>query len=224
MIQKSAETTRPAKPAGRAPVKRSSERTRQKILQAAVEEFSKRGFDGARVEAIVARAKCNMRMIYHHFKNKEGLYVAALESVYEEIRAAEQQLDLQHLEPVSAMKKLVDFTVDHFAVHPNFVRLTNTENLHKGKYIKASRRIPEISSPLIDTLRSVLKRGEQAGVFRRRTDPLRLYVTIVALSCHHLNNGYTLSSTFQTDILSDTWQREWKAHVGNVVLSYLQAI
>ncbi len=207
----------------RVAAKRDSARTRQQILTAAIEEFSRHGFSGARVETIVTRAKCNMRMIYHHFKDKEGLYIAALEAVYEEIRTAEQQLDLEHLEPVAAMKKLVEFTVDHFAAHPGFVRLTSTENLHKGKYIKASSRIPAMSSPLIDTLRMVLKRGETSGLFRRGTDPLKLYITIVALSCHHLNNGYTLSATFQTDIRSEAWQHDWKGHVVRVVLSFLQA-
>ncbi|WP_428249995.1 TetR family transcriptional regulator [Ferrovibrio sp.] len=203
--------------------KRDAARTRQQILDAAIEEFSRHGFSGARVDAIVARAKCNMRMIYHHFRDKEGLYVAALEAVYEEIRTAEQQLDLEHMKPAEAMQRLVEFTVDHFAAHPHFVRLTSTENLHKGKFIKVSKRIPVLSSPLIETMRQLLHRGEADGIFCSGTDPLQLYVTIVALSCHHLNNGYTLSATFEADIRSAAWQAARKLHVSQFVMAGLKA-
>lgn len=202
--------------------KRDAARTRQRILDAAIEEFSRHGFSGARVEAIVTRARCNMRMIYHHFQDKKGLYMAALEAVYEQIRTAEQQLDLEHMKPAQAMRRLVEFTVDHFAAHPHFVRLTSTENLHKGKFIKASKRIPAMSSPLIETMRHLLRRGEADGIFRTGTDPLQLYVTIVALSCHHLNNGYTLSAAFETDIRSPAWQTARKRHVSQFVMAGLK--
>ena len=105
----------------------------------------------------------------------------------------------------------------------HFVRLTSTENLHKGKFIKVSKRIPVLSSPLIETMRQLLHRGEADGIFCSGTDPLQLYVTIVALSCHHLNNGYTLSATFEADIRSAAWQAARKLHVSQFVMAGLKA-
>lgn len=62
----------------RARVTRDPERTRRRILAAALAEFSAKGFAGARVDAIARRAKGNKRMLYHYFGNKEALFSAVL--------------------------------------------------------------------------------------------------------------------------------------------------
>src|SRR5208283_1073577 len=64
---------RPAKPDGRG-AERNPERTRERILSAALEEFALNGFAGARVDAIAQRAAINKRMLYHYFGNKERLF------------------------------------------------------------------------------------------------------------------------------------------------------
>ena len=59
-------------------VLRNPDRTRQRILDAALKEFSAGGFAGARVGGIARRAKVNKRMLYHYFGDKEGLFRAVL--------------------------------------------------------------------------------------------------------------------------------------------------
>ena len=53
---------------------RDPERTKARILDAAVEEFSAKGFSGARVSEIAARAGVNQQLIAYYFDGKEGLY------------------------------------------------------------------------------------------------------------------------------------------------------
>ena len=57
---------------------RNPERTRQRILSAALKEFAAHGFAGARVDAIARRAAINKRMLYHYFGDKEDLFKAVL--------------------------------------------------------------------------------------------------------------------------------------------------
>ncbi|MGQ9843436.1 MAG: TetR/AcrR family transcriptional regulator [Spirochaetota bacterium] len=59
--------------------------SRDKILNAAIDEFSQYGFDGARVDRIAKRSKFNKAMIYYHFKNKEALYAALLQTLAQTI-------------------------------------------------------------------------------------------------------------------------------------------
>ncbi|WP_214402441.1 TetR/AcrR family transcriptional regulator [Pseudonocardia lacus] len=54
--------------------RRDPERTRARILEAAVEEFSARGYAGARVSDIAARAGVNQQLIAYYFDGKQGLY------------------------------------------------------------------------------------------------------------------------------------------------------
>ncbi len=57
---------------------RNPERTRERILAAAMREFAAHGFAGARVDAITRRSRCNKRMLYHYYRNKAGLFQAVL--------------------------------------------------------------------------------------------------------------------------------------------------
>jgi TetR/AcrR family transcriptional regulator len=63
---------------------RDPERTRERILEAAVEEFAAVGFTGARVDSIAERAGVNKRMLYHYFGNKLELFRAIIEDRLEE--------------------------------------------------------------------------------------------------------------------------------------------
>src|SRR5262245_18682336 len=62
-------TRRTGRPTGRDP-----ERTRERILAAALREFSAKGLAGARVDGIARRARINKRMLYHYFGDKQDLY------------------------------------------------------------------------------------------------------------------------------------------------------
>ena len=57
---------------------RNPERSRERILAAALKEFAAKGFAGARVDFIAQRAAINKRMLYHYFGSKEGLFKAVL--------------------------------------------------------------------------------------------------------------------------------------------------
>ncbi|GIF00474.1 TetR/AcrR family transcriptional regulator [Paractinoplanes rishiriensis] len=59
--------------------KRDAERTRERILDAALVEFGEHGYAGARIGAIARRAGANQQLISYYFDGKEGLYRALIE-------------------------------------------------------------------------------------------------------------------------------------------------
>jgi len=61
--------------------------TRARILNAAVRQFSESGLAGARTEQIAEEAGVNKALLYYYFKSKEDLYAAALDAVFEGVRA-----------------------------------------------------------------------------------------------------------------------------------------
>lgn len=201
--------------------KRDSSLTRESILQAATIEFCRNGLGGARVDAIAQRAKANMRLLYHYFGDKNGLFLASLEHVYGQIRAAEQQLHLDDLGPVEAMQELVNFTFNFFLNHQDYIALINNENLQRAKYLRKSRKIPLMTLPLVTSIKGILRRGEAAGVFRRGADPIQLYVSITALSYFHVSNRYTLSAMFGKDLAEPQWLEERRKHAQDMVMTWL---
>lgn len=60
--------------------KEEAEQTRQDLLEAALAEFSEKGYAAARLEDIAHRAGTTRGAIYHHFDNKAGLYIELIES------------------------------------------------------------------------------------------------------------------------------------------------
>ena len=48
--------------------------TKERIMQAALEEFSLHGFEGARMEKIVSKVGINKASLYFYFKSKEQLF------------------------------------------------------------------------------------------------------------------------------------------------------
>lgn len=202
---------------------RDSALTKEAILQAATFEFCRNGIGGARVEAIAKRAKANMRLLYAYFGDKNGLYLAVLEHVYTEIRAAEQQLNLDDLEPVAAMRELINFTFNFFQGHQNYIALINNENLQRGRNLRKSRKIADLTLPLVASIEDILQRGLKAGQFRSDVDPVQLYVTITAMSYFHVSNRHTLSAMFDKDLGDPRWLELRRQHAQDMILTWLTA-
>jgi AcrR family transcriptional regulator len=197
--------------------------TKERILVAAIKEFSEYGFLGARVERIVRGSEISMRMLYHYFKNKESLYVAVLERVYQDVRITEQQVDLSGSTPEDAIARLIDFTFDHFAENPDLINLVMAENLLKGEYLRRSELVPSLSRQLQESMKEILDRGAREGTFRPDVDPVQLWISIFSLCWTHLSNRHTLSWMFQTDLSQADWLAARRAHVRQVVLTFLRA-
>lgn len=223
MIETSTQTRTGRAKAVRGKRKRDSALTKESILRAATFEFCRNGLGGARVDAIAHRAKANMRLLYAYFGDKNGLYLAALEHVYAEIRAAEQQLNLDSLDPALAMQELLDFTFTFFQNHQDYIALINNENLQRGKNLRKSDKITALTQPLVASIESILLRGEAAGVFRSGVDPVQLYVTITAFSYFHVSNRFTLSAMFDKDLSDSKWLEQRRSHAQDVIATWLTA-
>ena len=198
---------------------RDPERTRARILEAALAEFAHHGLGGARVDRIAGRAGANKRMLYYYFGSKEALFLAVLEESYAHIRSAEHALDLEHRDPREALKRLVEFTWTYYLEHPEFMTLLNSENLHKGRHVQRSRRVRELHSPLVATLRIILRRGERQGLFRPGVDPVQLYISIAGEGYFYLSNRYTLSRIFGRDLMAPRALAGRARHITQTILN-----
>lgn len=201
---------------------RNAEETRERILQAAIDEFSSKGFNGARTAQIAKRSRTNPRMLYHYFGGKKPLYNAVIETTLGELRKAELQFSPEDCEPLDGLLRLLAFVYDHFASHPKLINLLSHENLLHGQFLKQSERVPTISSPVISVITRLLRRGAREKTVRAGLNPLQVYVTMAALSYFHLSNGYTLSTMFQTNILDGKWRQERREHVIELMRAYLE--
>lgn len=202
--------------------KREASVARAALIAAAVTEFSRKGFAGARVDEIAALAGVNKQLVYHYFDSKQGLYLVALESVYAEIREKEQKLSLGALEPLEAMAQLVGFSFDYLAEHPEFIALLTDENRSQGSHILASERLQKMHSPFIEMLEATLERGVAAGVFLPDYDAINLYISIAGISYFFFSNNHTLSAIFGKPLGSCSALVQRRRHVIEFALNALR--
>lgn len=212
---------RRAAPKPAEPRPRDADRSQRDILDAARDEFALHGLGGARMDRIAERAAVNKRLIYYYFENKESLFLAVLERAYEDIRSAEQQLELTQVEPTEAIRRLIAFTWDYYIAHPEFLTLLNSENLHRARHLKQSTKVPALHSPFVQMLADVLERGHKSGMFRAGVDPVQLYISIAGLSYFYIGNIHTLSAIFNRPLLGPKAKLERLSHMTDLVLGYL---
>jgi TetR/AcrR family transcriptional regulator len=202
--------------------RRNPAATRKKLLTAARREFADSGLAGARVDEIADRAGVNKQLVYHYFGDKDALYLAVLEWVYEEIRSHERELNLEGLPPERAIRKLIESSFDHLAAHPDFIVLLNDENRGGARHVRGSRRLEAMHSPLVSMVSKILREGVRTGAFRRGINPLHLYISIAGLSYFFFSNTPTLSAIFGKDLASPAAKRARRKHVVDLVLQALR--
>lgn len=203
--------------------RRNSAVTRARILSVATREFAAKGYEGAGTDEIADRARINKRMIYHYFSSKELLYLAVLEAAYARARSAEEKLELDSLEPLAALRRLVEFTYDSFARDRTFISLLATENRQKAKVLRKSTQIGQMNSPIIEAIGRILTRGEASGVFRQGLDARQLWISLIGVSYFFFSNIYTLAVIFETKLDEPDVVAERRAHVVDFVLQAVKA-
>jgi AcrR family transcriptional regulator len=194
---------------------------RARILGAAIDEFAARGFKGASMDAIASRTATTRALINYYFGSKEKVYLAVLEHVYSEIRQAEGLLDLDHLDPEAAIRRVVEFTFTYYLEHEGFVRLVVAENQARGRHFQKSKTMRSLNRPIIETLARVIARGQASGVFRADARPVHVHMAIAALGLFNVTNQYTFGAIFQRDMGAKGDVRRRRELVAEVVLGYL---
>ncbi|MDA3640411.1 MULTISPECIES: TetR/AcrR family transcriptional regulator [Mycobacterium] len=166
---------------GRPPAAKAAE-TRRRILHAAREVFSERGYEAATFQAIAVRADLTRPAINHYFANKRVLYLEVLEQTSDllaaSIRRAERETTLPR-----RLSTFIAATTDTDAQDRSAAAFLITSVLE-------SRRHPELRAVETDLLRStraflnrVLDDAIRRGEVATEADSASLTEMLVALLC-----------------------------------------
>jgi AcrR family transcriptional regulator len=203
------------------PRRRDAERTRREILEVATQEFADRGYDGARVDEIAARTRTTKRMIYYYFGSKKQLYVAVLERAYAQIRTAEQDVNVDHLEPVAAIRRLAEITFEHHETHPDFIRLVSIENIHRGEHVARMTSLVALNTPAIRLIDEILQRGRAQGLFRLDVDAIDVHLAISSFCFFRVANQHTFGALFGRNPVDPARREHYRRMLGDMIASYL---
>lgn len=149
--------------------------SRKKLIYAAVELFSKKGFHAVSVREICSQAKLNISLISYYFSGKEGLLVAALEEIskgqLERVEVLlgnfESRLDFE-----VRLKGFLNGIIKLYLDNPMLIRLflEELEKQHAG----AERVFSQTLLKTWEHFDKFIKQGRQAGCLRTSTGDDRI--------------------------------------------------
>ena len=195
--------------------------SRAGIVAAAIDEFAARGFKGASMDAIAHRTDTTRALINYYFGSKEQLYIAVLERVYQQIRTAEQALDVDGLDPVDAIRRIAELTFDHHQSHPDFIRLVSIENINRAEHMAKSPRFPGQNASALSLIEQILARGRAQGRFRREVDALDVHMLISSYCVFRVANRHTWRTIFGRDLTDPALADRYRTMLGDLVVAYL---
>ncbi|GIL26650.1 TetR family transcriptional regulator [Actinocatenispora comari] len=150
-------------------------RTRQLLLDAAVQEYAQYGPVGARMDRIASSAGVNKERIYQYFGNKQQLFGVVLDQELGRLAAAVPLSD----ELADDLGEYAGRVYDYHAEHPHLVRLMQWEGLQAD-----DRPVPAET----DRTRyyagkvAALARAQRRGTLTAGEDPAYLLYAVVALT------------------------------------------
>jgi len=136
-----------------------------RIVAAAREEFSRRGFDGARVDQIARKAGVNKQLVFYYFHSKRGLFNAVLAKGASQLEQALTSLPVApgppDPHPLDRIRTALAMQFDFLAQHPELVALLT----------QAGRSEARPFAPAIKRLVVLLAEGQGRGHVRDDLDP-----------------------------------------------------
>lgn len=121
--------------------------TRERMIEAATEEFAAHGFEGASTRTVAENAGARHTLVTYHFEGKEGLWLAVMDQVVRSFtnRQIERLEGLRGVDEVVQLRLLLE----------EFVRYSAADlNIHKLMTHAASHASPQLDKIIADYLRS----------------------------------------------------------------------
>src|SRR6266852_6675741 len=164
--------------------KRSPENTRQRILDAAFDEFYKNGFQGGSLNRIVVEARTTKGGLFHHFKGKKDLGVAVVREVIQPDFKQQWSDPLANsTDPITDLKRIFRQGAKREIAGGGLVHGCPLNNLAQEMSPldeKFRQSLDKIYVSWRETVAAAFARGIKAGKVRRDVSPRRVAAFIVA--------------------------------------------
>ncbi len=152
-------------------VVRDAQATRQRLLDAAQEEFAARGIAGARVDRIADAARSNKAQIYHYFGSKDGLFDAVFDRIVS-ATVTDTPIDPTNLPEYAGR------LFDRYQKHPEVQRLATWYRLERAD---GADPIDAILASNTDKVEAI-DQAQRAGRLTTRFEPAVLLALVLTLS------------------------------------------
>jgi TetR/AcrR family transcriptional regulator len=146
---------------------------KEKILEASLDEFAEKGYDGSRVDKIAEKAGVNKALIYYHFQSKEGLYEAVIDFLFQ--KAIPAKMDLPNASVRENFLHMMRQFLVFLHVNPYFVKIMDqTVNKEGGFFEKIHQQ-----NVFFQLGMNLYQEGVANGEFKPVKDPVDFLFSLV---------------------------------------------
>ncbi|HEY3624140.1 MAG TPA: TetR/AcrR family transcriptional regulator [Roseiarcus sp.] len=153
---------------------RVGDRNRARILDAAIEVFALRGYDGARIAEIAERSQLPKANVYYYFRTKRTIYQTIIENLIGEWDAALAQLDAAR-NPSEALSGYIRVKLEFSRKHTAQSRMFANEVVHGGRFL--SRAVRRHMHAATAEKAKVFESWTKAGLMDP-VDPIHLFILL----------------------------------------------
>jgi TetR/AcrR family transcriptional regulator len=183
--------------------RRQPEESRAAILRAAVAEFAEYGIAGARTDRIARAARVNKALLYYYFKDKDALYEAVLDHVFQGMSDRVMPVFESKLEPRARLLEYVARYFDYIAANPQFPRVVQSEWMRAGGHAHPQmvRVARDYFAPIYKRMGELLREGAEKGQLRRM-NPMDFIPSLVGVVIFYFSTVPAMKSMLKIDPLS----------------------
>lgn len=200
----------------------SSEATVERVIDVAIEEFSRAGYAETKLDTISKISGMSKRMIHYHFTDKQGLYQQALATAAQRLNPRSEDLEISSSVPVEGVRQLVDRLFAQHVAHPEAVRMLTAEASNKTLGSGGHQAVLDISAIMLHLDRLLLA-GQDAGAFRPGISANDIFTLIAALAMYRVSNRTIMEALLGVDMCSEMNTAGLHRMAVDAVLSFLTA-
>ncbi|WP_298087493.1 TetR family transcriptional regulator [uncultured Corynebacterium sp.] len=192
------------------------------VLEAALGEFTTKGYADARLDAISSSSGVSKRMLHYHCGDKMGLYRSTMNYVLSLLRPTRESLQFTDERPVDALRHVVGVVFDCFADHPMAVRFIAQENMHPVMPLEESGAMAE-ASPIVLAFDRVLLLGRDFGAFRTDVSAMDIYYIVASMAQFPTLNERTFHNLYSLELTSEVLIDRLREMARDAVTGFLTA-
>lgn len=190
------------------------------LLKAALKAFAISGFEGTNVKQLGEEAGIAPSLFYYHYKDKVGLWQAALQLVAEQLKEAMKSAELGELaiNPIDFLKKWISTFIYFSAKHPEFHQVISHEMAHPSA--RADWLLEHILQPLHTELQKQITALQSGGLIKKI--PIANFVSIAIGAANvFFIQGYQMKKLYAVDVFEESAISQ---HIETVIELFLKGI
>lgn len=179
---------------------RNAERTRKKIIDAAKEEFFKKGYNGTRIDSIAKRAGVKKQLIYHYFKGKDDLINQTIDNFVTAVPTENLTLPTN---PVDIAEFRLKVNTDYLK---DFLKYTAWEAIEE---LPENSNGKEVRQKVLQSYNADMVKKQELGLVPKELDPALITLMMSSLTIYPLlYNNVTQMITGHT-LEEKEFQKKW---------------